>query len=93
MLIAPQDKICAAYPSYIVNYDQAIARLKKIKKKSSKLVAFLEEQKNRPESRKLDLESLLIMPVQRYDIYVPTASDSSFCPLTCRAAFRATCCS
>jgi hypothetical protein len=69
-LFADVQKYLSVYPTYVINYDSALIRLKKLRKKSSKLVAFLEEQKNRPESRKLDLDSLLIMPVQRVPRYV-----------------------
>ncbi len=64
-----QQKYFGVYPAYIINYDAAVIRLKKVRKKSNKLVVFLDEQKNRPESRKLDLDSLLIMPVQRIPRY------------------------
>ncbi len=70
-----QQKYFGVYTAYIINYDAAVIRLKKVRKKSNKLVVFLDEQKNRPESRKLDLDSLLIMPVQRIPRYVLLLKD------------------
>ncbi|KAL6061069.1 ensconsin isoform X5 [Balamuthia mandrillaris] len=49
------------YTTYINSYDKADKRLKELVKGSKKLEAFLEECKQKPECRSLDLASYLIM--------------------------------
>lgn len=59
-----------AYNTYVNNYDAAMAAVGRLRKRGGKVVAFLEEVKARPECKRLDLEALLIMPVQRIPRYV-----------------------
>jgi hypothetical protein len=56
------------YHSYISNYDRAFKLLTMLKK-SPKMKSFLATQEARPECNYSDLESLLILPIQRIPQY------------------------
>jgi len=59
------------YTLYVNGFDDSTKKLDKLRASpfSSKLKAFLEECKNRPESQKLPIDAYLIMPIQRLPRY------------------------
>eukprot|EP01133_Synstelium_polycarpum_P007878 gene7878-9248_t len=57
------------YSAYIVAFDNIMSTMTRLRKKSS-FVAFLDKCRSDPKSNNQDLNSLLIMPVQRLPRYV-----------------------
>ncbi|GAM17250.1 hypothetical protein SAMD00019534_004250 [Acytostelium subglobosum LB1] len=62
------------YSDYIVSYDGIIQTLSRLRKKSS-VATFLDKCRSDPQSNGQDLNSLLIMPVQRLPRYVLLLSE------------------
>eukprot|EP00005_Dracoamoeba_jomungandri_P004382 CAMPEP_0174257918 /NCGR_PEP_ID=MMETSP0439-20130205/7015_1 /TAXON_ID=0 /ORGANISM="Stereomyxa ramosa, Strain Chinc5" /LENGTH=553 /DNA_ID=CAMNT_0015341225 /DNA_START=122 /DNA_END=1783 /DNA_ORIENTATION=+ len=63
------------YTLYINSFDSADERLKTLRKRNSDFDMFVEESKNRPECKKLDLISFLITPIQRLPRYEMLLAD------------------
>jgi hypothetical protein len=63
------------YHSYVSNYDKAFALLKQLKSSSKQFKEFIELAEQRPELNFSDLESLLILPIQRIPQYNMLLSD------------------
>ncbi|EGG23527.1 hypothetical protein DFA_05660 [Cavenderia fasciculata] len=67
------------YLVYVVDYQQSLQRLEKLKTQSTTFKEFLQRRKNvaiqQGEAFALDLESYLIMPVSRYPRYLLLIND------------------
>lgn len=57
------------YHSYVSNYDNAFQTLKKLKANSAAFRSFIQASESKPELNYADLESLLILPIQRVPQY------------------------
>lgn len=57
------------YTQYVKDYDLGLATLLHLQKKNSKFVHFLQEAKENPLCEGKDLQTFLIMPVQRIPRY------------------------
>jgi len=57
------------YHSYVSNYDNAFTTLKSLKQRSASFRSFLSSTESKPEIGYTDLESLLILPIQRIPQY------------------------
>ena len=57
------------YHSYVSNYDNAFQTLRKLKTNSASFRAFIQTTESKPELNYSDLESLLILPIQRIPQY------------------------
>jgi hypothetical protein len=57
------------YIQYINLYQDSVNLLRAIRKREPKFEQFLKEQKHRPESKELSLDSLLVTPIQRLPRY------------------------
>jgi len=57
------------YANFVVSFSRSAQLINKISKKSSAFANYLKDCHDRPEMKKLDLPSLLIMPVQRIPRY------------------------
>jgi len=58
------------YSSYVNNYDNAISELNKLKSQNKSFAKFLQNFSNDSRTRRLTIESILIMPVQRLPRYI-----------------------
>jgi hypothetical protein len=63
------------YHSYVSNYDKAYALLTQLKQSSKAFKEFIAQAEQRPELNFSDLESLLILPIQRIPQYNMLLSD------------------
>lgn len=64
-----QTKFLLLYPLYVNNFDLAAATLKKHKANNAEFAEFVHSRERRPEMKLQDVESLLLMPVQRIPQY------------------------
>ncbi|KAJ6243868.1 faciogenital dysplasia protein [Anaeramoeba flamelloides] len=63
-------KFSKVYITYVNNYQKGLDLLQRLQKTNKKLKQFLRVQTEDPRCKRLDLQSMLIMPVQRLPRYV-----------------------
>jgi len=68
-IVTNESDFLLLYTTYVNNYNNAIATLARCLQTSSQFTAFVKKGEERPECAYLDLQSLLIQPIQRIPRY------------------------